>query len=84
MIANIEKLILESHVIVYVFRLVKKLRLFSNVQTLKIDVVLKASLAVVIRIFSLNEAPLGLFKFSYYLPYLKINKFQYHNKKSLN
>jgi hypothetical protein len=49
----------------------KKLRLFVNVQNLKINVVLKASRAVVIGWFSLNEAPLGLFKFiSDYLPYL--------------
>ena len=41
----------------------KKLRLFSNVWNLKIDVVLKVSRAVVIRWFSLNEAPLGLSKF---------------------
>jgi hypothetical protein len=42
---------------------------------LKIDVVLKASRAVVTRRFSLNEVPLGLFKFiSDYLPYFeKIN-----------
>ena len=55
----------------------KKLRLFSNVRNLKIDVVLKASRAVVIRRFSLNEAHLGLFKFiSGYLPYFeKINIF---------
>ena len=55
----------------------KKLRLFSNVRNLKIDVVLKASGAVVIGRFSLNETPLGLFKFiSGYLPYFeKINKF---------
>jgi hypothetical protein len=47
----------------------KKLRLFSYVLNLKIDVVLKALRAVVIRRFSLNEAPLGLFKFiSNYLP----------------
>ena len=50
----------------------KKLRLFSYVLNLKIDVVPKASCAVVIRRFSLNEAPLGLFKFiSDYLPYLQ-------------
>ena len=50
----------------------KKLRLFSYVLSLKIDVVLKASRVVVIRQFSLNEAPLGLFKFiSNYLPYFK-------------
>jgi hypothetical protein len=65
----------------------KKLRLFSYILNLKIDVVLKASRAVVIRRFSLNEAPLGLFKFiSDYLPYFEKNKdiFQYHDKKSLN
>jgi hypothetical protein len=45
------------------------LRLFVNERNLKIDVVLSASCAVVIRSFSLNEAPLGLFKFnSDYLP----------------
>ena len=50
----------------------KKLRLFSHELNLKIDVVLKASHAVVIRRFSLNEAPLGLFKFiSDYLPYFE-------------
>ena len=50
----------------------KKLRLFSYELNLKIDVVLKASHAVVIRRFSLNEAPLGLFKFiSDYLPYFE-------------
>jgi hypothetical protein len=55
----------------------KKLRLFVNERNLKIDVVLKASRAIVIRWFSLNEAPLGLFKFiSNYLPYFeKINIF---------
>jgi hypothetical protein len=65
----------------------KKLRLFSNVRNLKIDVVLKASRAVVIRWFSLNEAPLGLFRFiSDYLPYFeKINIFfNIITKKSLN
>ena len=62
----------------------KKLRLFSNVRNLEIDVVLKASRSVVIRWFSLNEAPVGLYKFiSDYLPYFEKNKyiFQYHNKK---
>ena len=51
----------------------KKLRLLN----LKIDVVLKASHAVVIGRFSLNKAPLRLFKFiSDYLPYFeKINIF---------
>ena len=55
----------------------KKLRLFSNVWNLKIEAVLKALHAVVIRRFSLNETPLVLFKFiSDYLPYFeKINIF---------
>jgi intein-encoded DNA endonuclease-like protein len=55
----------------------KKLKLFVNERNLKIDVVLKASRAVVIRWFSLNEAPLGLIKFiSNYLPYFeKLNIF---------
>ena len=55
----------------------KKLRLFSYVLNLKIDVVPKASCAIFIRRFSLNEAPLGLFKFiSDYLHYFeKINIF---------
>ena len=47
-------------------------KLFSYVLNLKIDVVLKASLPVVNRSFSLNEAPLGLLKFnSDYLPYFE-------------
>ena len=52
-----------------------KSRLFSYVLNLKIDVVPKVLRAVIIRRFSLNEAPLGLFKFiSDYLPYFeKIN-----------
>jgi hypothetical protein len=65
----------------------KKLRVFLYVLNLKIDVFLKVSCAVVIRRFSLNEAPLGLFKFiSDYLPFFekKIYIPQYHNKKSLN
>ena len=65
----------------------KKLRLFDNEQNLKIDVVLKASHAVVIKWFSLYEAPLGLSKFiSDDLPYFEKKKyiFQYHNRKSLN
>ena len=69
------------------FDWLKKLSTFSYVLNLKIDVVPKASRAVVIRRFSLNEAPLGLFKFiSDYLPYFEKNKyiFQYHSKKSLN
>ena len=50
----------------------KKLRLFVNVRNRKIDVVFKASRTVVIRSFSLNEAPLGLFKLiSDYLPYFE-------------
>ena len=50
----------------------KKLRLFSYVLNLKIDVVPKASRAVVIRRFFLNEAHLGLFHFiSDYLPYFE-------------
>ena len=55
----------------------KKLSTFSYASNLKIDVVPKASHAIVIRRFSLNEAPLGLFKFiSDYLPYFeKINIF---------
>ena len=69
------------------FDWLKKLRLFSYVLNLKIDVVLKASRAVVIRRFSLNEAPLGLLKFiSDYLPYFEKNKYIFHNhsKNSLN
>ena len=52
-----------------------KLRLFSYVLNLKIDVVPKASRAVVIRRFSLDEGPLGLFKFisDYLLYFEKIN-----------
>ena len=59
-------------------------RMYLN---LKIDVVPKASRAFVIRRFSLNKAPLGLFKFiSDYLPYFeKINIFfNIITKKSLN
>ena len=37
----------------------KMLRLFVNERNLKIDDVLKASRAIVIRWFSLNETPLG-------------------------
>ena len=64
----------------------KKLRLFSYVVNLKIYVVPKASRAVAIRRFSLNEAHLGLLKFiSEYLPYFeKINFFfNVITKKSL-
>ena len=55
----------------------KKLSTFSYVLNLKIDVVPKALRVVVIWRFSLNEAPLGLFKFiSDYLPYFeKLNLF---------
>jgi hypothetical protein len=50
----------------------KKLMLFVIVRNRKKDDVLKASRAVVIRRFSLNEAPLRLFKFiSDYLPYFE-------------
>ena len=65
----------------------KKLRLFVNERNLRIDVVLKASGAVVIGLFSLNEPPLGLFIFiADVLLYFEKNRyiFQYHNKKSLN
>ena len=67
-----------SHMSFYMcFDWFKKLRLFVYVLNLKIDVVLKALRAVVIRWFSLNETSLGLFKFiSDYLPYFeKINIF---------
>ena len=59
------------------FDWLKQLRLFSYVLNLKVAVVLKASRAVVTGRFSLNEAPLGLFKCSSdYLPYFeKINIF---------
>ena len=55
----------------------KKLSTFSYVLNLKLDVVPRASRAVVIRRSYLNEAPLGLFKFiSDYLHYFeKINLF---------
>ena len=59
------------------FDWVKKMRLFVNVRNRKIDVALKTLRAVVIGLFSLYEAPLGLFKFfTDYLPYFeKINIF---------
>jgi hypothetical protein len=69
------------------FDLFKMLSTFSYVLNLKIDVVPMASRAVVLRRFSLNEAPLGLFKFiSDYLPYFEFffYIFQYQSKKSLN
>ena len=65
----------------------KKLRLFVNERNLRIDVVLKASGAVVICLFSLNEPPLGLFIFiSDFLLYFEKNRyiFQYETKKNLN
>ena len=65
----------------------KKLRLFVNERNIRIDVDLKASGAVVIGLFSLNEPPLGLFIFiSDVLLNFEKNRyiFQYHNKKSLN
>jgi hypothetical protein len=47
-----------------------KLRLFVNVLNLTLKVVLKATRVVVMRLFSLGDAPLGLFKFiSDYLSY---------------
>ena len=52
------------------FEWFKKLSTFSYVLNLKIDIVPKASRAIVIMRFSLNGAPLGLFKsISNYLPY---------------
>ena len=58
----------------------KKLKLFVNERNLKIDVVLMSSRAVVIRCFSLNEAPLWLFKFiSDYLPYFEKNIYIFYN-----
>ena len=52
----------------------KKLSTFSYVLNLKIDIVLKALRAAVIKRFSLNETPLGLFKFiSDYLSYFEKN-----------
>ena len=65
----------------------KKLSTFSYILNLKIDVVPKSSHAIVIRQFSLNEAPLGLFKFiSDYLPYFEKKNifFNILAKKSLN
>ena len=54
------------------FDRLKKLSTFWYVLNLKIDVVPKASCAVVIGRFSLNEAPLELFKcISAYLPYFE-------------
>ena len=55
----------------------RKLKLFVNVQSWKIDVALKASRAVVIGWFALDEAPLELFKFisDYLLYFEKINIF---------
>jgi hypothetical protein len=61
----------------------KKKRLFPYVLNLKIDVVLKAPCAIVIRRFSLNEAPLGLYKFFPIICHIlkKINIFFYITKK---
>jgi hypothetical protein len=55
----------------------KKLRLFVYVLNLKIDVFSRRRVPLSSGDFSLNEAPLGLFKFiSNYLPYFeKINIF---------
>jgi hypothetical protein len=66
------------------FDWLKKLRLFVNERNLRIDVVLKASRAVVIMWFSLNEALLGILNlFPIICLILKKNIyiFQYHNKK---
>jgi hypothetical protein len=65
----------------------KKLRLFVNVRNLKIKSFSRRRVPLSSGCFSLNEAPLGLFKFiSDYLPYFeKINIFfniiakQFHN-----
>jgi hypothetical protein len=67
---------------IYVSFLERDLYIYSSHTTnilSKIDVVLKASRVVLIGWFSLNEAPLGLFKFiSDYLPYFeKMNIFFY-------
>ena len=69
------------------FDWVKKLRFVSYVLNMKIDVALKASRAVVIRRFSLNETPLGLFKcISDYLLYFEKKNNIFFNiiTKSLN
>jgi hypothetical protein len=74
-ITSVMKISIHRITMIYVIwnkRDIKKLRLFSYVRNLKIDVVLKASRAVVIGWFYLNEAPLGLFKFiSDYLHYFE-------------
>jgi hypothetical protein len=65
----------------------KKLRLFSYVlesENRRRSQGVACRCHLFFRRFSLNEAPLGLFKFiSDYLPYFEKNKyiFQYHNKK---
>jgi hypothetical protein len=76
---HIYKLILESHVILDVFWLFKKLRLIVNERNLKIDVALKASLAVVIT-FGVIQIYFRLFALFWKNKYI----FQYHSKKSLN
>ena len=67
------------------FDLFKKLRLFVNVRNIKINIVLKASCAVLIGLFSLNEAPLELFKFIFdYLPYFEKKYIFFNIIASLN
>ena len=67
------------------FDLFKKLRLFVNVRNIKINIVLKASRAVLIGLFSLNEAPLELFKFIFdYLPYFEKKNIFFNIIASLN
>ena len=63
----------------------KKLRLFVYVLNLKIDVFSRRRVPLSSGDFSLNEAPLGLFKFiSNYLPYFeKINIFFYITTKKV-
>jgi hypothetical protein len=69
------KIILDYvHFMAYPYKLLKIDPVFC-----KIDVVLKASRAILMRRFSLTEAPLGLFKFiSDYLPYFE-NKIIFFN-----
>jgi hypothetical protein len=61
---------------------------FNNVRNIKINIVLKASRAVLIGLFSLNEAPLELFKFIFdYLPYfeikiIKLKKYKEQDKEN--
>ena len=63
------------------FDWLKKLKLFVDERNLKIDVVLKASRAVVIRRFSLNEAPLGYLNLFPIICLTCIFPYHIHNKK---